>query len=80
MSSVLERYQEFFEGENNRLSMARLGFLICCLVSSGLIIADTVYNQELNGNAFMVYSGVFSGTYAILKGIDKLPMQKAGKK
>lgn len=76
---MIERWQELFEGEDRRLSMARLGFLICCLVSSGLIISDTIYNQELNGNAFMVYSGVFSGTYAILKGIDKLPMQR-GKK
>jgi len=74
------RIEEFFEGDNNRLSMARLGFLICCLVSSYLIIADTIYNQELNGNVFMVYTGVFSGTYAVLKGIDKYGTTRAARK
>ena len=62
--------REFFEGDGNRLSMARLCMFISCIISSIAFIwmAGT---EKLGGEIFAIYCGTWGGTYVWGKHIDK---------
>lgn len=61
---------DLVSAQDGTISLSKFVMLTGVLVSTGLIIADTIYNKRLDTGLFTIYTGITVGANTVNKAIS----------